>query len=74
MTCETCGGKATVFRPVKITSEVIKARVMIDMGDGGVLWDEKDRTIYHKSGGLDACHDCARQAEEEYQCKTSPSE
>ncbi len=68
MTCPTCKGTGSVYRPVRqITQEVVRTSERID----GELFETKE-TVITESGGIDACPDCTARAEAEWRCREHP--
>ena len=68
MSCMTCRGKGTIYRPVrKIVQEIVRYSERID----GQLFEQKENVIT-EAGGIDACPVCTAKAEAEWRSRSHP--
>lgn len=68
MSCMTCKGKGTIYRPVrKFVQEVVRHSERID----GHLFEQKE-TVITEAGGIDACPVCTAKAEAEWRSREHP--
>lgn len=69
MSCMTCKGKGTIYRPVrKIVQEIVRHSECID----GQMFEQKEIVIT-EAGGIDLCPVCVAEAEADYKSHITAS-